>query len=80
MINYLWGDWYFGVGDFNATWDWDDSEATIPLAFQVGKIHKMGRHKVNISAEFEWTAIYPDDAVVPRWGIRPGFVLVLPQG
>lgn len=79
VINYLWGDWYFGAGDFNATWDWEENEATVPIAFQVGKIQKMGRHKVNLSAELEWTAIYPDDAVVPRWGIRLGFVLLLPE-
>jgi hypothetical protein len=40
----------------------------------------MGGHKVNLSAELEWTAVYPDDAAVPRWGIRVGFVLLLPEG
>ena len=80
VINYVWGDWYFGAGDFNAVWDWEESEATVPLAFQVGKIQKIGRHSLNLSAEFEWTAIYPDDAVVPRWGIKLGFVLLLPEG
>lgn len=79
VINYLRGDWYFGAGDFNATWDWEENEATIPLAFQVGKIQKIGKHKYNLSAELEWTAVYPDDAVVPRWGIRLGFVLLLPE-
>ncbi|MCH5373307.1 MAG: hypothetical protein JJ992_04985, partial [Planctomycetes bacterium] len=54
IVNYLRGDWYLGAGDFNLVWDWKSSEATIPVAFQVGKIQEMGRHKVNLSAELEW--------------------------
>jgi hypothetical protein len=79
IINYLYGDWYFGAGDFNITWDWKEDEATIPVAFQAGKIVKIGKYKYNISAEAMWTAVYPDDTVVPRWGIRLGVVWLLPE-
>jgi hypothetical protein len=79
IINYLYGDWYFGAGDFNIIWDWEEDEATIPVAFQAGKIVKIGKYKYNLSAELAWTAVYPDDTVTPRWGIRLGFVWLLPE-
>ena len=79
IVNYLKGDWYFGAGDFNWTYDWKQKEWTIPLAFQAGRISQIGEHKYNLSFEVEWTAVRPDDAVVPRWGIRLGLVLLLPE-
>ncbi|MEZ5460740.1 hypothetical protein [Dokdonella sp.] len=80
IINYLRGDWYFGAGDFNIIWDWKRSEATVPLAFQVGRITKIGQQTFNFSAEVAWTAVSPDDAVIPRWGVRLGVVWMLPEG
>jgi hypothetical protein len=79
LVNYLKGDWYFGAGDFNWTYDWKANDWTIPLAFQAGKITKIGKHNYNLSFELAWTAIRPDDAVVPRWGIRLVLVLMLPD-
>jgi len=79
LANYLKGDWYFGAGDFNWTYDWKAREWTIPLAFQAGRIRQIGKHKYNISFEVEWTAVRPDDAVVPKWGVRLGLVLLLPE-
>lgn len=79
LVNYLKGDWYFGAGDFNWSYDWKAKEWTIPLAFQAGRIRQIGKHKYNISFELEWTAVRPDDAVVPRWGVRLGLVLLLPE-
>jgi hypothetical protein len=80
IINYLHGDWYFGAGDFNMTWDWKEDEATIPVALQAGTIKQIGKYKYNISAEVMWMAVYPDDTVTPRWGIRLGVVWLLPEG
>jgi hypothetical protein len=80
LINYLKGKWYFGTGDYNWIFDWKQGgEATIPLAFQTGRITKIGKHNYNLSVELGWTAVRPDDAVVPRWGIRLGVVLLLPE-
>ena len=60
--------------------DWEQGgEATIPLAFQAGRITKIGKYNYNLSVEFQWTAVRPDDAVVPQWGIRLGVVLLLPE-
>jgi hypothetical protein len=74
------GKWYFGAGGFNWIFDWKQGgEATIPLAFQTGRITKIGKHNYNLSVELGWTAVRPDDAVVPRWGIRLGVVLLLPE-
>ena len=79
IINYLRGDWYFGAGDFNITYDWEDSALTLPLAFQVGKIQRIGKYRYNLSVELEWTAVSPDDEVFPRWGIRLGAVMLIPE-
>jgi hypothetical protein len=79
IANYLKGDWYFGAGDFNWTYDWKAREWAIPLAFQFGQVRQIGKHKFNISFEVEWTAVHPEEAVYPRWGIRLGLVLLLPE-
>jgi hypothetical protein len=79
IINYLYGDWYIGIGDFNWTYDWKAHETFIPLGLQVGKIMKLGEHRYNISAEFEWTAHHSKGAAVPDWGIKLGIVLLLPE-
>jgi hypothetical protein len=80
LVNYLKGDWYFGAGDFNWSYDWKARELTLPLAFQAGRIKTIGRHQYNISLELEWTAVRPEDSVVPKWGVRLGVVLMLPEG
>lgn len=79
LANYMKGDWYVGAGDFNWTYDWKSREWTVPLAFQVGQIRQIGKHKYNLSFEFEWTAVRPDESVVPKWGVRLGLVLLLPE-
>jgi hypothetical protein len=79
LVNYLKGDWYFGAGDFNWTYDWKADEWTIPLAFQAGRITQIGKHNYNFSLELAWTAVRPDTSVVPKWGIRLGIVLMLPE-
>lgn len=80
IINYLLGDWYFGAGDLNWSFNWEeDGEATLPLAFQAGRITKIGKHKYNISIELARTIVRPDDAVLPKWGVRLGIVLLLPE-
>jgi hypothetical protein len=79
IVNYIVGDWYFGAGDFNASIDWETGDIALPLAFQVGNIISAGKYQYNVSVELEWTAVYPDDVVVPRWGIRLGFVWMIPE-
>jgi hypothetical protein len=81
VINYLIGPWYLGAGDFNFVFDWQNGgAATVPLAFQAGRITTIGGQDFNLSAELEWTALYPENSLTPRWGIRLGFVLLLPEG
>ncbi len=79
LVNYLKGDWYFGAGDSNWTYDWKANDWTIPLAFQAGRITRIGRHSLNFSLELAWTAVRSDNLVVPKWGIRLGVVLMLPE-
>ena len=80
LINYLRGDWYFGAGDLDMTYDWKEREWTIPLAFQAGRVTQIGKYKYNLSVELAWTAVRPDDAVISKWGIKLGAVLLLPTG
>ena len=80
IINYLVGSWYLGIGDFTWQVDWTESgAATIPLGFQVGRITKIGSHQYNLSVELEYTAVHVEGATFPKWGVRFGVVLLLPE-
>jgi hypothetical protein len=80
IVNYLAGPWYIGIGDFTWQLDWTDSGTpTIPLGFQVGRITQIGKHKYNLSVELEYTVAHPEEATYPKWGVRLGFVLLLPE-
>lgn len=80
IINYLLGPWYIGVGDFTWQLDWTDSgEATIPLGLQVGRITKIGKYDYNLSVELEYTAFHAEEPMFPKWGVRLGVVLLLPE-
>jgi hypothetical protein len=80
IVNYLMGPWYVGIGDFTWQFDWTESgAATIPLGLQVGRIVTMGGQRYNLSAELECTAAHLRGATYPKWGIRLGAVLLLPE-
>jgi hypothetical protein len=80
IINYLMGAWYFGIGDFTWQFDWTESgSATIPLGFQTGRITRIGEQTFNLSVELEYSVAHPEGTVFPRWGIRIGMVLLLPE-
>jgi hypothetical protein len=70
--------WYASMGDFNWTFDWEDGgAATIPLALQLGRVVKIGRYDYNLSIEGAYTVA--NDGPAPRWMIRFGFSLLLPE-
>lgn len=80
IINYLWGDWYIGIGDFTWSYDWKDNQGwTIPLGLQVGRITRVGRQKFNLSAELMWVPIHNGPGPSPESGIKLGMVWLLPE-
>lgn len=80
IVNYLWGDWYIGIGDFTWSYDWKDNQGwTIPLGFQVGRITQVGHQKFNLSAELMWVPIHNGPGSTPKSGIKVGMVWLLPE-
>jgi hypothetical protein len=70
--------WYVSMGDLNWTFDWENGgRATIPLAFQLGRVLKIGAQHYNLSVEPFYTVLHEDPS--PRWGVRFGFTLLLPE-
>jgi hypothetical protein len=66
------------IGDFTWSFDWEDGgAATIPLTLQVGRVVAFGGQMWNLAVEGEYTAVHPGPA--PRWGIRLGISLLLPE-
>ena len=62
----------------NATIDWENGgAATIPVAFQVGYVTRIGRFHYNFSVEpFKLVAHQGPSA---DWGVRFGFVMLVPE-
>lgn len=70
--------WYASIGDLTWTFDWErDGQATIPLAFQVGRVLPIFGQKWNLAAEPFY--VVTRDAPSPRWGVRFGISLLLPE-
>ena len=81
IINFLIGKWYLGIGDFTWQFDWENGgAATIPLGFQAGRITQIGKYKYNLSVELAYTVAHPEESTFPKWGVRLGVVLLLPEG
>ena len=60
--------WFVGMGDFNFSFDWEDSgAATIPLGAQVGKVVRIGRQPVSMSFEAGRLASRPAGIANPGW-------------
>jgi hypothetical protein len=78
ILNYITGKWYFGIGDFTTTIDWkENGQITIPLAVQAGYVTKLGKYTYNFSVEpFK---IVTHHGPSPDWGVRLGFVVMLPE-
>ena len=70
--------WYVGMGDFTWGFNWKDGgAATIPLAFQVGRVVTLAGQSWNLAAEGEYTVVHAGPA--PRWSIRLGISLLIPE-
>lgn len=72
------GGWFAGYSDFDWTIDWrNDTEVTIPLGLQGGKVINLGSTPVSISLEGCWVAVRTDD--FPKWLIGFECVLIFPS-
>jgi hypothetical protein len=71
--------WYVSMGDLSWTFDWKQGgEATIPLAFQAGRVFPLFGQQWNLAVEPFYTVVHSGPS--PRWGFRFGFSLLLPEG
>jgi hypothetical protein len=69
--------WFVGLGDFDWVFDWEGDSALIPLVLQVGKVVKLGRHGLSLSAEAGPWVAHPDPPY-PVWGVRVSAGLLFP--
>jgi hypothetical protein len=70
--------WYIGAGDLNWTFDWkENGAARIPLALQVGRVMPIFGPLFNLAVEPFYLVAHEGPS--PRWGIRFGFSLLLPE-
>jgi hypothetical protein len=66
------------MGDLDWEFDWkDDGAATIPAAFQVGRVTKIGSKLYNLSIEGAYYVARHGPN--PNYSIRLGFSLLLPE-
>lgn len=72
------GGWYVSMGDFDWSFDWKaDGAATIPLAFQVGRITTLAGKRYNLSLEYG--NYVTRNGPTPDYSIRLGFGRLLPR-
>lgn len=70
--------WYVSMGDFTWSFDWENGgAATIPLAFQAGRVVEVFGQKWNLALEPFYVVAH--DGPGPRWGFRFGLSLLLPE-
>jgi hypothetical protein len=70
--------WYVSMGDFTWSFDWENGgAATIPIAFQVGRVIQLWSQHWNFAVEPFYTAAH--SGPTPKWGFRFGVSLLLPE-
>jgi len=64
--------WFVGMSDYNFSWNWEQGgAATIPIGVQVGKVVRVGKQPISLSAEAGGVAARP--AGTPNPGVIFGF-------
>jgi hypothetical protein len=66
----------YGV-NFESTYDWRNSQSTIPLNLTVGQMLKLGEQRVCVTLGGRVYLDRPDGG--PDWGLRSGFTLLFPE-
>lgn len=60
-----------------STYNWNNSQWTVPINLQVSQLVKIGKAPVSIYAGVRWYAERADQG--PDWGARLGFTMLLPK-
>lgn len=60
-----------------STYDWNDSEWTVPLNLMVSQVLRLGKLPVSVGLGGRWYADSPDGG--PEWGARFVFTVLLPK-
>ena len=63
--------------DTESTYDWKDSQWTVPINAFVSQILKIGKQPVSIQLGVRYYAEAPKDG--PDWGVRLNFTLLFPE-
>ena len=67
------GGWFGGMTDYNWTVDFRTGDATIPIGLQLGRVVRIGRLPVSISAEAGRAVVRPPGTPNPGWIIGVEF-------
>lgn len=60
--------WFAGMADYNWSFNWENGgAATIPLGIQVGKVIRIGKQPLSLSAEVGGVAARPANTPNPGW-------------
>lgn len=71
--------WFWGLGDFNWTVDWENSDVTLPVSLQVGRVFTIGKQAISLSCEGGVLAIHPDDTPQPSWIAAAELTFLFPE-
>jgi hypothetical protein len=63
--------------NLESTYDWRDSQWTVPVNFQVSQLVKFGSQPVQLFAGIRAYPEAPDDG--PEWGVRFGMTFLFPK-
>lgn len=70
--------WTFTLNT-ESTYNWEDSEWSVPVNFQVAKLTRLGRQPVQFFAGARYWIDSPEDAGPEGWGVRAGMVFLFPR-
>jgi hypothetical protein len=71
--------WTFTLNT-ESTFNWETSDWTVPINFQVSKIVKFGELPVSLFAGARYYVTSPDEIGPTGWGARWGLTILLPKG
>jgi hypothetical protein len=72
--------WYWGIEEVPWTYDWKNSQWSMPIGPQLGLVKNLGKQPVKLFAEVLYDPFKPDDdAVSAQWSAKIGITFLFPQ-
>jgi hypothetical protein len=79
FVQHLGKGWFWGIEDVPWTYDWKNSQWSMPIGPQVGVVTRFGKQPVKLFGEVLYDPIRPDDAVAAKWSAKIGITFLFPQ-